>query len=113
MSFAYPLGHHYEKCLGVEKSLVKAAAIYRNAADQAYSPAYGKLASMYADGRGVEQSDAEAAVWFELGSRRPDQAGYLEHFERFGEMLEAGRGVEQSDERAVQIYMTTSQAGYG
>lgn len=28
-------------------------------------------------------------------------------------MLEAGRGVEQSDERAVQICMTASQAGYG
>ena len=69
---------------------------YRKAADQEYAKAQCNLGTMYLQGRGVPQSDKEAAVWY---LKAADQEN-ADAQSNLGSMYSEGRGVPQSDKEA-------------
>ena len=66
------------------------------------------LGDMYADGRGVEQSDQEAVKWF----RKAAEQGLADAQWMLGMMYADGCGVEQSDEEATKWYRKAAEQGF-
>ena len=63
---------------------------------------------MFVQGRGVAQSDVEAARWFSKAADQGDaQAQY-----NLGVSFEQGRGVAQSDVKAVRWYRKANDQGH-
>ena len=72
------------------------------------------LGWMYANGKGVEQDDAEAVKWYRLaveGFRRAAEAGDAEAQYNLGVMYGEGRGVAQDDAEAVKWWLLAAEAG--
>jgi len=63
---------------------------------------------MYSSGRGVAQSDMEAAVWFKKAAAR----GYAKAQCALGEMLKNGRGIAQSDLEAAHWFQKAADQGF-
>jgi TPR repeat protein len=51
---------------GVAKNEAKARALFEQAADEKYTPAYFQLARIYSDGLGVSKSEAKAIDYYEM-----------------------------------------------
>ena len=62
---------------------------------------------MYAEGKGVEQSDTEAVHWFRLSAVSGDASAQF----NLGEMYENGRGVPQSITEAEKWYRKAADQG--
>ena len=60
---------------------------------------------MYANGRGVQQDDAEAVTWY----RKAIDQGAAEAQLSLGFMYAEGRGVQQDDAEAVVLALSTGQ----
>src|SRR5690349_14435704 len=60
----YVLGVRYAEGNGVSQDYLKAAELYRKAADRGYAPAQYSLAYLYENGLGVTQDLAEALSWY-------------------------------------------------
>lgn len=56
----------YDQGLGMERDDLKAAGLYRRAADQGYADAQAGLAALYAEGRGVGADPVRAYHWYSL-----------------------------------------------
>ena len=65
------------------------------------------LGWMYANGRGVEQDDAEAVKWYRLAAEQGDADAQAS----LGWMYASGRGVEQDDAEAVKWYRLAAEQG--
>lgn len=66
------LGEFYFRTGGKSSdSAASAAKWYRKAANQGYSMSQYQLGYLYAEGRGVQQSDSEAYFWFSLAAAAP------------------------------------------
>ena len=123
------LGFLYQNGRGVEKDDAQAVAWYRKAAEQGYPPAQNNLGvmyagespavawyrkatkqggadaqknlgGMYADGRGVEQDDAQAVAWF----RKAAEQGFANAQFNLGQRYRIGWGVEKDEAQAVAWY---------
>jgi hypothetical protein len=70
------------------------------AAEQGDADGQWYLGTMYADGRGVPQSNEEAVKWYRLAAEQ----GYADGQWCLGEMYESGRGVPQDYKEAVKWY---------
>lgn len=58
---------------GKQQDFTKASEWYRMAAEQGYNIAQHNLGSMYENGRGVPQSNKEAAKWFLKAANQGDE----------------------------------------
>lgn len=67
------------------------------------------LAMMYDRGRGVRQSDADAAGWF----RRAAEQGNPYAQNRLGHMYDTGRGVRRDHGQALKWYRRSADRGNG
>ena len=68
------LGNLYREGNGVKKDPKRAAELYKLAADQGHHHAQSNLASMYATGRGVIQSDQLSFKYCKLSADRQSHA---------------------------------------
>ncbi len=86
------------------------AAAYRELlplAEQGDAGAQFRLGVMYDEGRGVPQSDAQAAEWYRKAAEQGNAVA-----QRFlGDMYAEGRGVPQSDAQAVEWYRKAAEQG--
>ena len=69
--------------------------------------AQSNLGVMYEDGRGVEQSDAEAARWY----REAAEQGYSPTQVYLGTQYSEGRGVAQSYSEALRWFKKAVEQG--
>jgi TPR repeat protein len=65
------------------------------------------LGSMYARGRGVAQSDAEALTWYTRAAEKKNAPA----MNNLGEMYANGRGVAADEAKAVEWYTRAADAG--
>jgi hypothetical protein len=81
--------------------------VYRSAAEHGVVLAQYNLARMYQAGRGVEQSDAEAARWFYAAA----STGYPRAFKPMAKAFEAGKGVPKDEAKALELYRQAAAGG--
>jgi hypothetical protein len=80
------------------------------AADQGNAEAQSALASMYADGEGVDRDNQQAFFWMEKAAR---EGGHPCDQRQLGRMYEHGVGVEQDHQAAAFWYRKAAdQQGY-
>lgn len=79
----------------------------RKAAEKNLAAAQFDLGVLYANGRGVETDEAEAAKWWTKAAEQgmPEAQRYL------GVLYENGWGVEQNRSKAVDYYRQAAQQG--
>jgi hypothetical protein len=63
---------------------------------------------MFEQGRGVAQSDVEAARWF----RKAADKGFAKAQYNLGNMFDQGRGLAQSDVEAARWYRKAADQGH-
>ena len=82
------------------RDYVKAAELYRQAADQGHAMAQHRLGVLYINGQGVAQSDVRAADEFGKAVKQglPIAQYYL------GVLYQHGRGVSKSKQRAAELF---------
>ncbi len=111
----YNLAVFYKNGSVVEADTSRSKALYEEAfagmvalAESGDQIAQANLGWMYANGRGVEQNDAEAVRWY----RKAAEQGYASAQYNLGWMYANGRGVEQNDAEAVRWYRKAAEQGY-
>ncbi len=86
----HDLGTMYEQGLGTAKDESKAADLYRRAADHLHPRAFGALARLYAEGRGVPKDDGQAYMWYSVAAfAEPDDATWTRERDAVGRRLSA------------------------
>ncbi len=81
--------------------------LYRKAAEAGHPGAMNNLGSMFQNGRGVAQNDAEAIRWY----RRSAELGQREAMSNLALMYANGRGVAANDAEAAHWYRKAAEAG--
>ncbi|MGO2279626.1 MAG: tetratricopeptide repeat protein [Pseudomonadales bacterium] len=89
------------------KDYAQAYDYYRQAAEDGYAPAEQSLGKLYRMGRGVAQSDTEAAKWFLKAAKQGDVHAQSD----LGGMYYQGRGVVQSHEQALRWTSLAAEQG--
>ncbi|MBP3298735.1 MAG: SEL1-like repeat protein [Muribaculaceae bacterium] len=89
------------------KQYDKAAAIYRELAEGGNARAQCNLGLCYANGKGVAQSDTEAAEWFKKSA---EQGNAYAQF-NLGSCYWNGLGVAQDKKAAVEWYRRSAEQG--
>ncbi|KAF9155886.1 copper transport protein ctr1 [Actinomortierella ambigua] len=89
------------------QSLSMAVKWFTRAAEQGNANAQNNLGLMYAQGRGVDQSEAEAAKWFTQAAEQ----GAADAQVNLGFRYLKGRGVDQSYVEAVKWYTKAAEQG--
>ncbi|MGO2339364.1 MAG: tetratricopeptide repeat protein [Psychrobacter sp.] len=89
------------------KDYAQAYDYYRQAAEDGYASAEQSLGKLYRMGRGVAQSDAEAAKWFLKAAKQGDVHAQSD----LGGMYYQGRGVVQSHEQALKWTLSAAEQG--
>ena len=79
----------------------------RREAEQGDAIAQERLGTMYAEGRGMAQDDAEAVRWWRLAAEQ----GLAAAQGNLGFMYFNGRGVAQDDAEAIQWYRLAAEEG--
>jgi hypothetical protein len=79
-----------------QRTMNEVRRLFKVAADQGHAVAQFNLGLMYEHGRGVPQSDKEAAVWYRKAADHGDAGAQF----NLGLMYYHGRGVPQSDNEA-------------
>ncbi|MDH3510674.1 MAG: sel1 repeat family protein [Gammaproteobacteria bacterium] len=64
------LADAYETGRGLDRDDVKAAELYRQAAELGLASAQKSLGNMYAEGRGVPKDDEQARLWWRLAAEQ-------------------------------------------
>jgi len=85
-----------------------AVSEWRIAADHGLEEAQYKLGILFSTGRGVAQSDKEAAKWYKMAAEQgnPEAQFNLGHF------FATGRGMLQRDEKAAQWFRKAADQGH-
>lgn len=96
----FNLAQLYDAGRGVDEDDVRAAELYRAAAEQGHVGAQVNLGRMYSDGRGVPQSDAEALAWYQSAA---DEGHPFAQF-NLARMYASGAGVGRDDVTAYMWY---------
>jgi hypothetical protein len=82
------------------KDYAKAAELWRPLADKGVAPAQYQLGTLYAEGKGVEQNDAIAALWFERAANQGDAAAQY----NLGASYIEGLGVKKDEAEAAKWF---------
>ena len=85
---------------GIARDSERAAELFRIAAKLGSAHAAGELAALYVEGRGVEKSDANAALWYKLAAAKGDYAANY----ALGNMHRLGLGVVRDPAAAERHY---------
>lgn len=85
-----------------------AATWFRKAAEQGYAFAQSNLGTLYRDGRGVPENDAEAVVWFRKAA---DQGDPVAQF-LLGGQYATGQGVARDDAEAFLWFQKAAEQGH-
>ena len=91
---------------GLEQNDAEAFGGFAWPPTQRDADAQHRLCMLYAEGRGVEQNDAEALRWIRLAATEQDHAGAQSSL---GFMYAYGRGVEQDDAAARRLYRLAAE----
>lgn len=97
----YKLARKYDRGDGVRQDLLRAAQLYRSAAEEGHTDAQYNLGVMYFRGEGVSQDRLQAAEWYRLAAEKGhDDAqfnlGLLEYLRRnYLEAREWLRGIDK------------------
>ncbi|MDG2487417.1 MAG: tetratricopeptide repeat protein [Roseibacillus sp.] len=89
------LANFYKEGDGVTQNLVKAAQLYRMAAEQGHDQAQLKIAYCYRDGLGVMQDNVKACIWFAISA---SNGGGLNGLGRAGDLMNKIRKTLPSKE---------------
>ncbi len=76
-------------------------------AEQGDAFAQWELGYMYAEGRGVEKNDKEAAKWFRKAAEQGDAVSQYE----LGRLYAKGKGVEKNDKEAAKWFRKAAEQG--
>ena len=89
------LANLYREGDGVTQNLVKAAQLYRMAAEQGHDQAQLKMAYCYRDGLGVMQDNIKACIWFAISA---SNGGALNGLGKAGDLMSKIRKTLTSKE---------------
>jgi TPR repeat protein len=90
-----------------EKEYAKAAELWRPLADGGDAAAQHFLGTLYADGKGVEQNDATAFMWFQRAANQGNAAAQY----NVGASYATGTGVAKSDADAAKWFQRAANQG--
>ena len=90
-----------------DKDLSSAALLYKEAGEQGHTDAQTNLAAMYAAGRGVNISGAEAVRWY----RKAADAGNVRAQFNLALMYHLGEGITQDYDGAIEWYESAARQG--
>jgi hypothetical protein len=90
-----------------QREIFAAVGGWRAAAAQGLAHAQFALGHIFAKGRGVAQSDVEAARWY----RKAADHGDADAQNNLGGIFAQGRGVAQSDVKAARWYRKVADQG--
>jgi hypothetical protein len=91
------------------KDYAKAVELWKPLADIGDAAAQYQLGSLYAEGRGVEQNDAIAAVWFQRAAEQGDAAAQYNLAASYAE----GLGVIKDDAEAAKWFRRAADQRMG
>ena len=89
------------------KDYAKALELWRPLADKGDAAAQYQIATLYAEGKGVEQSDATAAAWYQKAAEQ----GHAEAQYNLAVSYAEGLGVKQDDAAAVKWFRRAAEQG--
>lgn len=90
-----------------EKEYAKAAELWRPLADSGDAAAQHFLGTLYAEGKGVEQNDGTAFMWFQRAANQGNAAAQY----NVGASYAAGTGVAKSDTEAAKWFQRAANQG--
>jgi TPR repeat protein len=90
-----------------DKDYAKAVELWRPLADSGSRDAQYQLGTLYAEGRGVEQSDATAAAWFKKAAEQGEQHAQYNLAVSYAE----GLGVPKDDGEAAKWFRRAADQG--
>src|SRR5450755_3057544 len=90
-----------------EQSYVKAAEIWRPLAEKGDATAQYFLGTLFAEGKGVEQNDATAFMWFQRAANQGDAAAQY----NVGASYAEGTGVQKSSADAAKWFQRAANQG--
>ena len=96
----YQEGKKYEKGIGVDKKMEKAAALYQKAAEMGLDSAQYAIGSCYEWGNGVDIDINKAVEWY----RKSAAQNYTTGMVQMGVCYYEGKGVPQDYEQAKQLF---------
>lgn len=90
-----------------EKAYAKAAELWRPLAEQGDAEAQYSLGTLYAEGKGVEQNDATAFLWFQRAANQGVAAAQY----NVGASYATGAGIGKSDVDAARWFRRAADQG--
>ena len=90
-----------------ERDYATALELWRPLADKGNAAAQYQLGTLYAEGKGVEQSDTTAAAWFHRAAEQGDAAAQYNLAVSLGE----GLGVPKDDAAAAKWFRRAAEQG--
>ena len=90
-----------------EKAYAKAAELWRTLADKGDAEAQYSLGTLYAEGKGVEQNDATAFLWFQRAANQGVAAAQY----NVGASYATGAGVGKNDVDAARWFRRAADQG--
>jgi hypothetical protein len=90
-----------------EKAYAKAAELLRPLAEKGDAAAQFSLGTLYAEGKGVEQNDATAFLWFQRAANQGDAAAQY----NVGASYAEGAGIGKSDVDAAKWFRRAADQG--
>ena len=90
-----------------EKAYAKAAELWRPLAETGDAAAQYALGTLYAEGKGVEQNNATAFLWFQRAANQGDAAAQY----NVGASYATGAGIAQSDVEAARWFRRAADQG--
>lgn len=90
-----------------ERFYAKAAELWRPLAEKGNAAAQYRLATLYADGKGVEKDDATAFKWFMRAAELGDAAAQYD----VGTSYFSGTGVQKNDVEAAKWFLRAANQG--
>ena len=85
----------------------RAIALFKKAAEGGFALAQYRLAVLYQNGQGVEQSNTQARKWFSVAA----EAGLREAAFNYAVMLETGSGGDSDPKEAARLYEIAADKG--
>jgi len=101
------LGMAYQTGRGVDIDIVKAAELYRKAADKGHAVSQFRLGNLYARGQGLARNDVAAANWLTKAARQ----GHPQAQVTLGDKYQRGLGVSKDYAQALSWYQAAAQQG--
>jgi hypothetical protein len=90
-----------------EKAYAKAAELWQPLAEKGDAAAQFSLGTLYAEGKGVEQNDATAFLWFQRAANQGDAAAQY----NVGASYAEGAGIGKSDVDAAKWFRRAADQG--